>query len=220
MSLKHEIEIIFFVLLASIITLLAYFYGGIGVQKGSNHLRVDTLLSNVFVSVTPLPDSSSVSSPRITESSWLSSDGEEKITMKAIKNRDETNTYIFTLTNTTTHVDSNLFTQTVATASSMAIPFNAFSSDNSYVYLGQNDNGIKHFLVFKTSLERIDERPYIDVGELFSAFTSSYTISEVTGWTSESLLIVNAKSVDGKEDVTFWLDMSTLRFIRISTFFP
>lgn len=219
MTLRHELETIFFIFFASIIALASLFY--LRSPKHMQQLSVATPLPN-FVSnqltptPTPIPDI-----PKVTFDSWTSSDGKEKISMKTEQNPNLSKTYTFTLINTADNSSFPLFFQTVASTSSMTIPFNAFAPDNAYVFLQQKDNDTTHFLVFKTSGQPFaNGQQYLDVTPLFVAHTASYKLVDVTGWAGPGLLIVNAKAVDGNANSSFWFDMSSESFISLANYFP
>lgn len=101
----------------------------------------------------------------------------------------------------------------------MSIPFNAFSSDNSYVFLKETKDGEYHYLVFKSSGELFaNGQAFLDVTPLFAAYTKTYTISDVTGWADPTLLVVNATSTNGTL-YSFWFDVASHSFIPLENVF-
>ncbi len=219
MVLTRELETLFFILIASAIGIYVALH--FQTPKKFNPVSVVASLPH-FVAADPTPTPVVTSPvPKVTITSGISSDGVEKITLKTTENINLSTTYNIALINTTTNVNTPLFTQTISGVSSMSIPFNVFSSDNSYLFLkvtlGAND---VHFLVFKTDGTAFaDGKSYVDITPLFSAYTSTYAIGDVTGWASPDLLVINTKKTDGLQGPSFWLEASSKNFIPLSTLF-
>lgn len=218
MSLTRELETLFFIILASAIGLFAVFY-----MKSPKHFNAVPVVASLptFITADPTPTPVITSPiPKITTMSWTSSDGVEKIIMQTTESLSVSTTYSFTVTNTTTNTTTPLFTQTIPGTSSMTIPFNVFSSDDSYLFLTQVKNGVTDYLVFKTSGQPFaDGQNYLTITPLFSAYTSQYVITDVTGWASPTLLVINTKKQDGNMGPSFWLDVPSKSFIPLATLF-
>ncbi len=216
--LSRELETLFFILIASAIGL----YAGLHIKLPGkfNSVPVMTVLPHTLPTnptVTPLVTSPI---PKVTTTFWTSSDGVEKITMKTTANYNLSTTYAFTLTNTTTNIDTPLFTQTISGVSSMSIPFNVFSSDNSYFFLKETIGNAVHFLVFRTNGEIFPTgEKYLDMLPLFAAYTSTYAIADATGWASPDLLVMNTTKQDGSQGPSFWFEVSSKSFIPLATLF-
>ncbi|MCR4326310.1 MAG: hypothetical protein NUV52_01495 [Candidatus Roizmanbacteria bacterium] len=103
----------------------------------------------------------------------------------------------------------------------MAIPFNTWSPDNSYLFFTKKTPTVNQYLVLNSSGEWFaNNTPYLSVQELFVDQVPDYSIEDVTGWAGPNLLIVNAKSVeDENTKVSFWLDVPSQSFIQLSTYF-
>lgn len=215
MTLAHEIETISFVFVASMVATVA-----IGLMHHPSpppqHFSVATPFANLLPTVTPTPTPALV--PEVTYLSQTSSDGKEKVNMKQVDVQGM-KTYTFTLTETEKNITTPLFTQHVATESSMQIPFNTFSPNNSYLFLERKDGETHHYLVFQTSGAAFGGKQYIDATDAFTSYTSTYTHPVATGWADNALLIVNAKDANG-QGVSYWLDLSSQSFIRLSNYFP
>jgi len=175
-------------------------------------LYITTPFTTFLPQATPTPTSD------VTTSFQVSSDGKEQLTMKEV-NTQGLKTYTFTLTNSDQNSSIPLFSRDIATTSSMTIPFNTFSPDNTYLFLERTDGGTKHYLVFQTSGEAFaDGKKYIDATDAFSAYTSSYSHPEATGWGDNALLIVNAVGTD-KTNASFWMEVPSENFIQLSSYF-
>lgn len=218
-TLTNELETFFLIILASAIGLFAAFY--LRSPRHFQNVNVTAPLPNFIAADSPTPTPTPVPfAPKISTTSWLASDGNEKITMKTTVSPQVSSTYAFTVTNINTQTDTPLFVETIPGISSMSIPFNAFSSDDSYLFIKQTLNNQNHYLVFKTSGEPFsDGKIYFDVTPLFANFTSSLTLSDVTGWASPTLLIINTKKPDGGIGTSYWLDVTTRGIIPLATLF-
>ena len=64
----------------------------------------------------------------------------------------------------------------------------------------------------------VGDLPYLKVKELFTVVHPDLTIVDVTGWAAPTLLIINAKS-GNETNMSFWFDVSTHKFIRLSNYF-
>lgn len=216
MTLTRDLETLFFILLASAIGLFGVFY-----LRQPKNLQPTHITLPTFIQTTPTPTPTIVPSvPKTSTVSWNSSDGEKKIVMQTTFHTDTSKTYDFTLHDVTKNTDTPFFTKTVPSTITYAIPFNAFSPDNSYFYLEQIENTNKEYFVFKGSTEAFaDGSDYIDVNPLFAAYTSNYILTEATGWADNNLLIINSKTTDDKTGPSFWFDLSSKSFIHLSTLF-
>lgn len=103
----------------------------------------------------------------------------------------------------------------------ITIPFNTWSPDNNYLFLTKKAQSANQYLVLNSSGEWLgDAAPYLPVQELFAHQVEGYSIEDVTGWAGPTLLIVNAKSTENENNkISFWFDVPSKSFIRLSTYF-
>ena len=215
MTIRHEIETLSFIFVASMIATIMI--GLLHKSPTPQSFHVATPFANLLPTATPTPTPAPV--PEVTYQSQTSSDGKEKVNMKEV-NIQGMKTYTFTLTNIDSNTTTPLFGSQVATSSSMKLPFNAFSPNNSYVFLERKDSDMSHFLVFQTSGEAFGNgQQYIDATDSFTAYTSSYSHPIATGWGDNALLIINAVSTDG-HPASFWMELPSENFIPLSSYFP
>lgn len=216
-SLTRELETLFFILLASALGLFAVFY-----MRQPHHMNSVQVISSIpnFIAqnLTPTPTPQVTPPPPVT-TSWNSSDGTEKLTMQTTLG-STTKSFTFTVTNSSTNSTTPLFSTSLPLSSNMSIPFNAFSPDNAYLFLKETAADGTHFLVFKTSgVAFTNGDTFIDISPLFATHLSQYTLVDVTGWASPTLLVVNTKKSDGSTGPSFWFDVTTRGFIQLSTLF-
>lgn len=101
----------------------------------------------------------------------------------------------------------------------LGVPFNTWSPDNKYFFLKATNNNKNEYLVMNsTGKSFADETPYLMVGALFVKEHPETEIVDVTGWAAPTLLIINAKS-DSEAKMSFWFDVQTQKFIRLSNYF-
>lgn len=151
--------------------------------------------------------------PEFTTTSQLSSDGTHELTMKTKDNKDKTTTYLFTVVLKSDNTSQTIFNQTVSAETTFSIPFNTFSPNNKYLFIKQTENGKDHYLVFNSSgKDFADNQTSIDITPLFEKQKPNLTLKNVTGWASETLIIVQTSGP------SFWFEMPN-HFIQLSTKF-
>lgn len=147
----------------------------------------------------------------------ISPDGTKKIIMKKTQNTDKTDTYVFTSTDGAGLGEKQLYTAKVENSETFDIPFNAWSPDNKYVFIIKNNNNA---LVFKATGEPVaNSQPYFDVAQTFLEKGKKDTISEVTGWASETLLIVNTQTPENTKGPSYWFEVPSRAIIQLSSEF-
>lgn len=100
------------------------------------------------------------------------------------------------------------------------IPYNTWSPDNVYVFLKEKTNTTSDFLVFQSSGGLFSNNlPYLSIQELFVKNIQNYFIEDVTGWAAPNLLIVNTKTNDSDQRISFWFDVPSQSFIQLGTYF-
>ena len=167
-----------------------------------------------------IPSPSPVPKDENETASQTSSDGKLQLTLKTHSTAG-TKTYSYVVAPTTDSSNNlAILTDTVDGDTVYTIPYNTFSTDNKYLFVEKSVKGMKHVLIFKTSGEPFAGREQsIDVRALFSAYTSDYAFSEVTGWASETLLIIRSVKADSTSGPSYWLNVSTRSFTRLSNRF-
>lgn len=170
------------------------FFAGIGVffftQKGQPKNAVLESVKLPTVVVAEAPDASQITP-----------DGKRTLTMKTTNSGDLT-TYSFT------DGDQVLFTKTVSKDSQMSIPYNTWSPDDKNFFVKEVNSGVINYYVVPGE---------DNVADLFRQKFPTAKLQEITGWADRALLIVNA-NLDGN-DVSFWYDLTSKGFIRLSNRF-
>ncbi len=102
----------------------------------------------------------------------------------------------------------------------VSVPPNTFSPDNKYIFLRYEDSGKSRYIVLRTDAKDIKEgSKLIEIETLFAEKQSNFVITDVTGWGSYSLIVINTDTKDGKKGPSWWFDLSNFSFIRLSSRF-
>ena len=155
--------------------------------------------------------------PKVT--SVEAPDGQFTLSMKQEKGKDTT-TFTFTMTNESTGAQTEIFTDTLPTGTTLSIPQNAFSSDDKYVFLKQVSSSQTSYFVLTSSGDSISkDAQTLDFSSLFATKEPNYVITDATGWAGPTLVVINTNKVDGSLGPSFWFDVSSKVFIPLSTRF-
>lgn len=215
MTTRHVLEWdILFLLSCSVI-------GGIVFAMSFNHKpNIRSSLSFPVMQNFPNPSSTLVPTPKIETSSQISPDGSKNLAMKMIINNDTSKTYTFTTSDTTTANQQSIYSAILSNTENMSIPFNTWSPDNAYVFVQHMTASGSGVLVMKANGQPLTGgEQYLDVKPLFTAKITENTYQEVTGWASETLLIVNTKRQDGSKGPSYWFEVPSKAIIQLSTEF-
>lgn len=164
-----------------------------------------------------LPVQTHAQEPKISE--ITSPDG--KLVANLIQeDTDNGSEYTFSVKNLVDNTQKNLFRLNSPVGVTLTIPQNTFSPTNTYAFLKQNTAGENKYLVLKVDGEDMTkDTQTLEVSSLFYAKFDQYKITDVTGWGGYDLLIVNVDNQDGSEGPSFWFDLTTHSFIRLSNRF-
>ena len=112
--------------------------------------------------------------------------------------------------------ERELFSKVVGPGASVDIPLNSWSPDNKQFFLQENDGQAMHYLVYREDGGKYrDGQEYLNINEDWLKSKNNYTIKEVTGWEGNDLLRVNTSNADGSRGPSFWLVISTRKFLQL-----
>ncbi len=210
-----ELETIFFITLAALVGFYFVFKNN---QNFEKQFRVATPIlaqNNDTKIVSPVP-----LTPKVDVTSQFSPDGNKKLIMQTTTNKDSSKTYEFSIADMQTNVQKTIFTQTVDSTLTFSIPFNTFSPDDKYFFVVENKPEEQDYMVFQSSGEAFGNgQNLLDATSIFTEKISSFTINQITGWASETLLIVETKKSDGTNGPSYWLDIPSKAVIPLATEF-
>ena len=148
-----------------------------------------------------------------------SPEGSKTLTLERQEN-GETSVYSLFVSGKPDGLRTQLFTKEEPRSRSLLIPFNTWSSDNTYVFLKETTPTIPDYLVFQSSgVPFASDSASVSVQELFSKKVPNFIIEDVTGWAGPTSLIVNTKKIEGDTRVSFWFDVPSQSFIQLGTYF-
>lgn len=155
-----------------------------------------------------------VSKDTETDVSQISPDGNQNLVMKVVSGKNNTKTYSVYVTN------SLIFTKTLTDPANIALPFNTWSTDDKYVFLKETvGNQINYYVMYANGTSTADGSAYLNVSDLFAAKEPNYQLTDITGWASGTLLILNTNTAGGDKGPSFWFDITSKSFIVLSTRF-
>ena len=205
-TLRHQIELESFFLI-SIVAGFSLFF----VIHRNNQFNLPVASVN-YLLPTPTPGNDIFSQ--------ISPDGIKKIIMKVTQNNDNTRTYNFYTSGGSDVNERFIFSKTLDATSNMAIPFNAWSSDDKYFFIQENAKDKISVFVFKATGEIFsDGQQYFDVTDLFEKRKTGNNFNEATGWASESLIIINTTKQDGAKGPSYWFEVPSKAIIPLATEF-
>lgn len=214
MKLNWKMDIEIFICIAIAITFSFLF-----ALKNNKSLESAKLISPIVIENTSYAATKAVINPLLKTNTIFQTtpDGTEKLIMTETQSKNGTKSYVFKTAGNNGENEHLLYTTTTPTTEGLSLPFNAWSPDNKYVFI-QNNNG--DTLVFKATGEDIIENTqYFDVGDLFNTGNRKDTYKETTGWASPTLLIINTTAPDGTKGSSYWFEVPSKAIIQLSTQF-
>lgn len=198
--LKQSAEFVSFIILAVVLSLVV-----LNVINRKTNPIISTLLPKAPV---PL-----VAANELNIVSQDSPDGKVTVTMNKLTVKNQTTCAFFI-------GKKLLFSKILGPSNLMSIPYNAWSPDDAYLFVKEDDKNVSSYYVFNASgASFTNQQLYINVSDLFTNRYSQYMLTEVTGWAAPNLLIINTMSQDGKIGPSLWFDIPSKSFIQLSTHF-
>ena len=158
-------------------------------------------------------------SNKTQELSVHSGDGTAQLIMRKASQKDNSILYSFFAANASGKIERTLFTKNIPTSDTMVIPANTWSPDNKYVFLRENNANSFSIFVFKASGEAFaDQEQYLDLTALFAKRNLPYTVADVTGWDSETLLHMHTTAKEkNSRGPSYWFDVTDRAFLQLAT---
>lgn len=201
LTVRHELEMLFFVIIATAASLLFLMYRD---QKKA-YSFTPTVPQFILPSATPTPPAP------IEETSVSSPDGEKILIMKKQKLAMGTQ-YTFV-------TDKVIFQKKEDSSSGFEIPENTWSPNNKYLFIKETTPEAINYLVFNGGGEPFGSTSYFNVTKMFYEKIQDYIITDITGWADPNLLIINAKKYNEERGYSFWFEISSQSFIPLGSYF-
>lgn len=206
-----ELDFVFILLVAAILGMTF----ALSTHRPNNHVAfsVPDLQNKQAPSdtIAPIQDSSF---------SQISPDGTQKVTILVHAGENNTKTYTIITSQENGSDTHTLFTIALPDSESITIPFNTWSPDNHYVFIEHNTPNNTQAWIFQANGQPLSqETSYLNANALFDGRNTGDTYQEATGWSSETLLIINTTTLDGKKGPSYWFDVPSKSIIPLSTEF-
>ncbi|HSW97304.1 MAG TPA: hypothetical protein VLF89_05755 [Candidatus Saccharimonadales bacterium] len=214
-KLKHlvEVEAISLISIAAVVSMVIVIHNNQNNQPNfhvltpiaeNNNAQADTLPT-----VTPVPQDDLTSQ--------ISPNGIKKVVLKTTHNTDGSLLFNISTTDNSGQNEQQVYSITLSSSESIYIPFNTWSPDNKYFFVIKDN---KDVMVFKASGETFaDGTAFLDATDAFNQKNTGYTLSEATGWASETLIILNSTTSDNQKGPSYWFEVPSKAVIRLSTEF-
>lgn len=147
-----------------------------------------------------------------------SPDGKWKLTMKEEKGKDSIN-YTFTAGNTLDGIQNVIFTKNLPLGESMSIPANTFSPDDKYVFLKHTSAVGDNYTALSVTGGPIKDVQTLDFSSIFASKYEDYKITEATGWGGVNLIVFNTDKTSGGIGPSFWFEVPSGAFTKLSNRF-
>ncbi|OGM21380.1 hypothetical protein A2714_02325 [Candidatus Woesebacteria bacterium RIFCSPHIGHO2_01_FULL_38_9] len=178
-------------------------------------------VKNEVTPVTPHFSLEAKSDPgKETTIDFSSPDGTHTLTMKNGKEVGGVVTQTFFVSSEKDKTPINIFERDSDPDKLVAVPDNSFSPDHKYIFMIYEEDGKNRYIVFRTDGKDINKSgKTVEIESLFSEKFPDFVITDVTGWGSYSLIVVNSDTKEGKTGPSWWFDLSNFSFIRLSSRF-
>ncbi|HSW88123.1 MAG TPA: hypothetical protein VLG12_03080 [Candidatus Saccharimonadales bacterium] len=214
-KLKHllEVEAISLVSIAAVVSMVIVIHNN---QNNQPNLHVLTpIVENNNAQADTLPTVTPVPQEDVT--SQISPNGAKKVVLKTTHNSDGTVTFNLSTTDGSGQNEQQVYSVILQASETMSIPFNTWSPDNKYFFVVKDS---KDVMVFKASGETFaDGAAYLDATDAFNQKNIDNTLTEATGWASETLIILNTTTADNQKGPSYWFEVPSKAIIRLSTEF-
>lgn len=187
------------------------------------------LVLAVYVGLSQQPAKRTVSMPAVPAPapthkpgivSWPSPDGTQFLTMKTTFEKSGQKTFSFSVHAVNVTSETFIFSKTVGSTVSMAIPFNSWSPDDKHFFVTENDSGDQHNLIANASGKPFPSGELVeDLNAAFVDKKTPFPFEAATGWAAPTLIVVNTKAPNSTLPISYWFDINRKVFIRLSTSF-
>jgi hypothetical protein len=116
--------------------------------------------------------------------------------------------------------EKEILTKILPSGSSLSVPYNTFSPDNRYIFLKETSPGGVSYLVLATNGAPLTkDTQSLEIVSLFAQKYPNFKITDVTGWGGPTLVVINTNNKDGSIGPSFWFDVASKSFIRLTNRF-
>ncbi len=155
--------------------------------------------------------------PTVRTQDVHSADGTVKLVMKAQLAKDGTANYTFTASEITGNNSHIILSKTVGAGESMSIPYNSWSPDNKLVFIQYTNGSTVEYFVMKGSGESWPGgEQYFTLRAEFEKKDNGLSVTDATGWASNTLVIFTTAKEDGVNGPNYWFEVPSKAFIQLA----
>ena len=205
-----------------IILVVVILIGGISFysfNKNSDTQTISPIPTPIESGSTKNPDVVNIESsePAFENFEVHSPDGNMNLIMEKTTSGENT-MFSFKVEEIETGTKKTVFSKTVLAGTSIQISPNAWSPDNKLFFIKEVSVGSANYFVFKAGGEPfVNGEDYIEVLPAFVNKNTGYTLADVTGWDSETLLHVFSKKEDESRGPSFWFEIPSKAIIQLAS---
>lgn len=156
--------------------------------------------------------------PAVETSSVNTPDGALTLIMEKTSLVNGSSEYAFFTLDNATQEKNEVFKKTILPGESIEVSSNAWSPDNKYFFIKEKTSSSTDYFVFKARGEQFaDEKNYIDVRPLFVAKNTGYSLMDITGWDSPTLLHLFSEKESGQDGPSFWFEVPSNAIIPLAS---
>jgi hypothetical protein len=116
--------------------------------------------------------------------------------------------------------EKEIFAKALPSGSSISVPFNTFSPDDKFVFLKEDvPDGVKYIVLSASGASLPKGSQSFEIVGLFAEKYPDYKVTDVTGWGGQTLIVVNTDKAGGGTGPSFWFDVTSASFIRLTNRF-
>lgn len=214
----YRLKFILFLLVISLFVFTAVVVVSTQYEKRITAESFATIESEPTISVLdPTTKPTSVPTPITGSEIMESPDGTVTLKVERLEQSESTQ---YTISTSPTSDQSKYTVYSTNEFDNLTIPYNTWSPDNKYFFLKEIAQLQSNYYVFSAIRgENLGGYLYLSIQELFAEKVTGYTITDVTGWASPNLIIVNAQSDESGNKVSYWFNVTNQSFIRLSSYF-
>lgn len=143
-------------------------------------------------------------------------DGKMNLIMTTTPQSDGLVTYTFSTSEVESPNPVVLYEKTVGKETVLSVPANSWSPQNEYVYIVEEADGVKNYLVLETSGKTFSTGDtLLSVVPFFEKYKDEYSIKDITGWDAPTLLHVKTTKKNGEPGQLFWFEVPTQAFMPL-----
>ncbi|OGG35093.1 hypothetical protein A2363_01125 [Candidatus Gottesmanbacteria bacterium RIFOXYB1_FULL_47_11] len=155
--------------------------------------------------------------PVVQTSEAHSSKADKQLVLRATTRPEGETEYAFYITDMSGGSEWTLFSRTLSSGASMALPFNTWDPTDTYVFLEETTGGIPNYYVLHANGQPFaNGELFIDVGAVWNVKKPGYKIRQATGWASGTLLILYTTKEDGSKGPAFWFEIPSTAILQLA----